>query len=166
MMRSYFPPLDQDVRRLRDDLYTARRTILELMPEPIRNALETYLDCKSSEDESRWQNETVDKVLALAQPRPAREMGEYFTSSDRAYCPLCGLSAQRPIYCEGYAFPDGLRRHLAGSHNSHPCSVFEAIRGLCREHVRTVQEMRQSVHRADPELDELLKPVGRKRRDT
>ena len=64
---------------------------------------------------------------------------------DRAYCPLCGGSSQNFYGGEGYAYPDGLRRHLESSYNAHRC----AIVGLCRENVRMEQESQELARRTE-----------------
>lgn len=114
----------------------ARTTILELMPEAVQEAVKGYVSCKAHDDVRQWERGAIEKILLLAQSKPAKEMDEYASFTDRAYCPLCGGSAQTIYGGKGFAFPDGLRRHLEGSYNSHRCSVFEAIQGLCREHAK------------------------------
>lgn len=53
-MSPYFSEFEfeEEIRRLRSDLYMARRTILDLMPEQIRKAVDTYHGCKSHEEAS------------------------------------------------------------------------------------------------------------------
>jgi hypothetical protein len=142
-MSSYSFALEQEIRQLRSDLYIARCTILELLPESVRKAIGSYHGPKSYEELYRWEHEVVDRLVDIAQPKRAEEMGDYLNLSDRAYCPLCAGSAQTIYGGNGYAFPEGLRRHLEGSHNSQRCSIFEAIRGLCRESVRSELERQE-----------------------
>lgn len=134
------PDCEEQVRELQSDLYMARRTILELMPDKIREVLESYHECSSYEQARGWERQAVEEVLALSRPAPAGEMGEYGSLTDRAYCPLCGGSAQTAYGGDGFAFPEGLRRHLMGSYNSQRCDVFAAVRELCRDRVRSALE--------------------------
>ncbi|MCQ4241909.1 hypothetical protein [Stutzerimonas stutzeri] len=135
-MKSRSVSLEDECRKLRSDLYMARTTILQLMPEAVQEAVKGYISCKSHDDVWQWKRGAIENILLLAQSKPAKEMDEYASSTDRAYCPLCGGSAQTIYGGKGFAFPDGLRRHLEGSYNSHQCSVFEAIQGLGREHAK------------------------------
>lgn len=134
---------NDEIRRLRDDLNTARRAVLGLMPEQVRKVFETGYDCKSSDDMYLWEQNTIAKLLDLARSRTAEEMGEHFSSTDRAYCPLCGSSAQSIYGGEGFAFPDGLRRHLEGSCNAHQCLVFAVIAGFHQEKMRKEKDRRK-----------------------
>src|SRR5690606_25671652 len=51
----------------------------------------------------------------------------------RALCPLCNRGSDSP-YVEGYALPEGLRRHLMGRGNTHRCIVMETVSKLAYEH--------------------------------
>lgn len=137
VMKEYMKPrgltANNEIHRLRDALNTARRAVLGLMPEQVRKVFETGYDCESSDDMYLWEQNVIAKLLDLARPRPAGEMGKHFSSTERAYCPLCGSSAQSIYEGEGFAFPDGLRRHLEGSCNARQCSVFAVIAGYYQE---------------------------------
>jgi hypothetical protein len=76
----------------------------------------------------------------LASPKPAKEMGEFSSSSDRAYCPLCGESADNIYDTKGFAFPEGLTRHLEGSYNARRCDVTKAAFALALEHVAALSD--------------------------
>lgn len=136
------PPskLEAEINRLQNDLYMARITIVDLMPEQVRQLIQHYHGFKSHDEAYRWEQDLIEKLIAVSQPKSAREMGDYSSTTERAYCPLCGGSAQSVYGTEGFAFPEGLKRHLAGSYNSGRCMVFEAIRGLSRDGVRREQE--------------------------
>jgi hypothetical protein len=127
---------EEKIRKLTEDLYTAREIIFTLIPKQAQEALVGCFECRSFEDTARWRRESIERMLLVAEPKSAGEMGEYASITDRAFCPLCGGSADNLLSGNGYAFPDGLRRHLAGSHNMLQCSVFEAIQSLCRSHIR------------------------------
>jgi hypothetical protein len=47
---------DERVRRLEEELFFARRTIIELMPDDMQRLLKSYYGCKSRED--RWGGNT------------------------------------------------------------------------------------------------------------
>ncbi len=126
-MRQYDQTANDVIRHLRDDLNTARRVVIGLMPEQVRKVFEICYGCKSSDDMYQFEQNIIEKLLDLAWPRPAEEMREHFSSTDRAYCPLCGSSARSIYGGEGFAFPDGLRRHLEGSCGAHQCPVFAVI---------------------------------------
>jgi hypothetical protein len=53
----------------------------------------------------------------------------------RAYCPLCGASANAP-YRLGYSIPIGLERHLCGTRGSRMCAVFAAAHDNAADHAR------------------------------
>ncbi len=116
---------EQTIKRLQDELLTARYVILSLMPESLRNLLTSYYNCKSREDTYQWDNMVAEKLLEYVEIIPYHpENGR-----ERAYCPLCGEGSDDP-YEKGYALPEGLRRHVAGEGNTKKCPVVEQIRHL------------------------------------
>jgi len=139
----------EEVRKLKEDLYLARRTVIEIVGDEAGRILSSYHSrMKESEFEyesaggtmvGRWLRSIVDDVLKLAKPRPMFD-------GDRALCPLCGGGSQSP-YATGFAFPEGLRRHLLGEYNSHKCAVMAVAGGLavdyarrCLDHVKSAQD--------------------------
>ena len=124
--------MNDDLRRLKDELGQARATIIALMPDEIRKVLESYLTQKR-EDAHKWEYEAVERILEFAQPRPAQEMGESLSSTQRTFCPLCERNA-RPGASKGYAFPRALFDHLLGRGNLYHCPVFRAALALARDY--------------------------------
>jgi hypothetical protein len=76
----------------------------------------------------------VEHLLGHAKPQPWQEMRGVSSISDRARCPLCGGSSDNPHGEEGFAYPEGLRRHLAGSYNARQCNVVKAAVDLAWDH--------------------------------
>jgi hypothetical protein len=125
---------DAELRELRTSLYLARRTIIDLMPEPLRELLHAAIWCATFEDIRAWEAWAIERILDLAERRPGHEMGGHF-GTVRAYCPLCRGEAQSPT-TRGFSMPVGLERHLAGSHGSRRCEVFAAAIDPCFEELR------------------------------
>jgi hypothetical protein len=121
---------DGEIRRLKDDLYQARRAIICLMPEPVQEILGTYYRCTSRMELHQWESNVIDQLVELAKPIPRRTAHD----NERAYCPLCSGSAQS-LYEEqqGFSLPIGLRRHLEGWGNTHQCDVTVAAFRLARD---------------------------------
>ena len=122
---------ESDVKRLRADLNHARRTVLLLVTQPFRQVLESHIECDSMDEYHAWRGRAADRLLQLVSPRPARGI-EGGSLSPRTKCPLCDDQANT-FGAEGFAFPEGLLRHLLGSHNANPCPVFETASALARE---------------------------------
>src|SRR5712664_2242887 len=102
---------DPDLRRLREELYRARRTVIDLMPERIRLVLDTYISCASMAGFLEWKNNTSERLLDLCEPWTPRGI-EGGSLSSRARCPLCGGGSDSAYGAEGFAFPEGLLRHF------------------------------------------------------
>ncbi|MFM0059215.1 hypothetical protein PQR64_26645 [Paraburkholderia phytofirmans] len=131
-----FLRLEQEVARLKaenkelassndwldEELAMSRNTIVELMD--IRGLLDGYRGLDDHSDLTAWRAKAVERVVNAADPKPALQMGD-FGHGERALCPLCRGSASSPSV-RGFAFPEGLRRHLLGSHTPHQCEVFAA----------------------------------------
>ena len=118
---------EQTIKRLQDELLTARYVILHLMPQNFLNLLTSYYDCKSREDTYQWENMVAEKLLEYVEIIPYHP--EY--GRERAYCPLCGEGSDGPVE-KGYALPEGLRRHIVGEGNTKKCPVVEQVRHLAR----------------------------------
>lgn len=129
----------REIRRLKDELYLARQTIIDLMPENLREILDSYYQIKTTQDWYRWPDQTAEKITALCTHVTDFKMGGYVLES-RAKCPLCGDGPQS--YYDGQAgfkLPEGLRRHLTGYGRSRECPVFGAARALGRDHYQTMK---------------------------
>jgi hypothetical protein len=108
------------MRRMRDEMYRLRMTVISLIREPYRSIIEPPYDF--TQDQSHdWLATTSNRVIELTEPG----------SHGRAACPLCGAVPQF-VGSVGYTYPDGLDRHLTGSHNAQQCPVMYAADGLRR----------------------------------
>ena len=141
--RSPPPPMppdqrDEEIRHLRDELYFACEAIIDLVSKQFEPYLSAWLYCESLDDLNAWESWVVDGVLRAAVPGPAGDRGDYLDRG-RAYCPLCGGSAQSP-YSRGFSVPLGLERHLEGSHGSRRCPVLRVVATQCRDSVPRSQE--------------------------
>lgn len=136
MSRKFIPPDDRDtkIRQLGEQLYFARRTIIDLVPEPLRAFLDAASYCETFEDLLQWDAWCIRHLIVRADLQPTHEAGAY-----RALCPLCGGSSQAP-YSVGFSVPTGLSRHLGGTHGSARCGVFDAAYGKARDHVIEVRD--------------------------
>jgi hypothetical protein len=111
---------EQRIRALEEDLYMARQTIVELMPQPISDALVDYRSCSSYSDFTAWQNQVVALITSMAEVDPKSSGFE-----ERGYCPLCRGGTRGP-YQSGFKIPGGMEKHLLGEGNASQCVVTEA----------------------------------------
>jgi len=131
MRRAVFSNLyergNEEVRRLQDELYRARRDIVDLMPDDIARLMHGYHDCKTRHDHHAWEQSVVEAVIGATEPDLAASHWQ-----PRARCPLC-RGGSSGAYDVGFTIPEGLRRHLEGFGNVHQCSVTRAAFALARE---------------------------------
>jgi hypothetical protein len=120
-MKRQATEVEAELRRLRDELFRARRTILELIAPEAREILGAHRYCESFGDIHDWRTWAVGRLMAIAF-RSAIDEG---FGSPRAVCPLCGDRSTSPR-AHGFALPLGLERHLRGSHGGYQCGVFRA----------------------------------------
>lgn len=132
MLNSWDPLADQ-IRKLKEELWAARMTIIRLAPMKYRDALESYYRCEVREESYAWLERVSEQIIETVEPL-STEKGAYF--EPRAYCPLCGDGSLSP-YDRGFALPEGLRRHLTGWGRSNHCSVTEAARRLSLDHFQS-----------------------------
>src|ERR1700693_40007 len=107
---------DGEMRRLEDELYTARRTVLHLVPDHLRDLL------RGASTLDEVDHEIPEKVIEVEVQRQRKEIeaevtarGEAFTVAfiyqyARAKCPLCNSEVQSYNGPHGYTVPEGLRR--------------------------------------------------------
>ncbi|MNN07717.1 hypothetical protein D3C81_1205480 [compost metagenome] len=132
-----YPISEAQLLELKNELYSARRIIIDLIPdETLRSILMSYQECKVTDNARVWVQSISDRIANLAKVRPAAEMGDFPSNSPRACCPLCGGESEAVAKgISGFAVPDGLKRHLLGSHLTSQCKVLAAAMQLCREHL-------------------------------
>ncbi len=120
---------DEYFERLRRELEEALYTIVDLMPEKIREVLRSYYRCESTKDAEMWESTVRWQIVELAKPVSDDEQsfGSYLT--DRAPCPLCGAESSSS-YQGGFSLPEGLHRHLEGYGKVYKCRVMVAARQL------------------------------------
>jgi hypothetical protein len=128
-------PLDADqdtiIRGLKQDLRGLRHGLVQLLPHGFARLLGSYQDCLSSKESHQWMDHVARSVVARAEPLRHAVSGW----DGQANCPLCGRGANAP-YQEGFALPEGLRRHLVGSGDTPQCFFTEAAEHLARDHWR------------------------------
>lgn len=119
--RNLDPALLPEARmnRMREEMWRLRITIISLLPETYRKAVDPPYDL-SREESNRWRDIAAQRVIEMTMPD---EIG-------KAACPLCGSVPQ--FVGIGYSYPVGLERHLVGSHRSAICDVIHAAVGLQR----------------------------------
>lgn len=144
-----FDPVDERVRKLEQELESARRTIIRLAPIEYQDTLRSFYECKSTRDFWRWEDLAAEKI---ANQVPEEVMAESF-GTRRADCPLCGRSTMGP-YAEGFVVPGGLIRHLTGFGNTRQCPVMEAASQLGRNYV---EREYGSAERAAQEAEDIEK---------
>lgn len=126
-------PLERRVRELESELFTARETVINLLEPEVRRIFEGRFQHDSLADASRWFKRAIERVLDLAVPQTGVERGDVSYPWPRARCPLCGGSANdfhSPN--NGFAFPEGLLRHLLGANHAHQCEVAREVLAQAR----------------------------------
>lgn len=133
-MYSHAPtPAEAMVTKLEEELYSARRTIIDLMPNKVGQILSSYYSCETSQATRTWMDAVIDALIEFAEPLPNAAPGYLST---RAYCPLCHRGSSSP-YTDGFTLSEGLRRHLSGRGHVQQCDVMTATMALARESWRS-----------------------------
>jgi len=120
----------EEIASLRAELSAARLAILEMAPTEASRLLIDYASCASKAEAHRWHERTAERIVELTQPKRASEMGDHPLAGDRVNCPLCGRGSDNILGIEGFAYPEGLQRHLTGAFNARHCIVMNAALGL------------------------------------
>lgn len=139
--------LEKRIRVLEDELFRARLTVFHLIPPNAREILDGLYLLETPRDVYDWFEGAMKQVLDLAEPFLAEDGRTGRSLGHRARCPLCGeSSSDRYNPDNGFAFPEGLLRHLLGERNANQC-------GVAREAV--AEARRVSIHIAGVWLSDL-----------
>lgn len=132
--RTSYPILrrDLEMERLERDLSRAQMVIMDLMPDRFRRVLSSYVHCETERDLYGWSYKAAEALVELCDPIQPPLLDGYPLDSPRAPCPLCG-AVPTTIGAVGYALPEGLLRHLQGTHNVWQCGVFWVAESKARQ---------------------------------
>lgn len=132
-------PLEAKIRELENELFVVRDTLFHLVQPELGTLLRGQYGCKTFEEVSAWKERAVDEIIAFAMGGGESEKVVRLSMDDnRALCPLCLNGPDSPYY-DGFSLPDGLRRHLLGTHRVHQCRVFRAAERMAQESAREAQ---------------------------
>ena len=131
--RTYRKP-DSDIKELNGQLRKARCAIIDIAPEFYRELLEDYSECISRPEVMDWLDRVVRVVLEHADVFD-KQFPDDPAPRTYAYCPLCRHGVTSFTRRRGFVFPDGLKRHLDGSHGADQCLVLEQVVLLARSYV-------------------------------
>lgn len=120
---------DRRERDLLDKLYRARRALVGTLPSTTERLLLDYYSCKDRSEANKWLEHVVEELIGTAVPIE----GSGRWGPERAICPLCKGSSNSP-FDEGFALPEGLRRHLSGWGNARQCVMTEAAFQMAWDH--------------------------------
>jgi hypothetical protein len=122
------PSQEERIRQLESDLAMARITIIELTGEKFQSVLYPHSDVIKQQGVHQWFRHAIEQMLELSEiVTVVTPIGNL----RHAVCPLCGAESTN-FYrlAPGFTYPEGLRRHLHGTHRSVQCAVTEAAHEL------------------------------------
>ena len=103
-MSSMLP--DEAIRRLEEDLYLARKTIIGLAPDQFHDLLRGFAyTIETQNDLYRWQSDLNAAVIAAAEP--IEPVGRW--DDPKVACPLCRSRGRGAFGMTGGALPAVLR---------------------------------------------------------
>lgn len=138
-MRYHSDSPEKRIRELENELWIARETLINLLPDKLHTLLNSFEKCKTKEEASQWMKDVIEKILIHVKTDPFDSRSD----RSRACCPLCGSGTEDRHGEKGFAFPTGLRRHLTGFGNTTMCPVMRQVGPHAKEHweeLFTVQE--------------------------
>jgi hypothetical protein len=124
---------DDTIRRLEDELWYARNSIIKLAPDQFHKILRGYdlvsgaiRTIETRHDLNQWERDLHDTVIEAAEriEQPPRENSWMY--EHRVACPLCRSRGSGAFGMDGWKLPGGLEMHLDGTGNTEHCSVTKA----------------------------------------
>lgn len=138
---------DHLVEKLKEKLWFARNTIIDMLKEPFGDMFRSYYSCRDRKEARQWERDVITNVIETA--TKIEKTSQY--CQDTAYCPLCG-GGTSSYGGGGFTYPEGLRRHLEGhGGKTHQCSVAKEIFALAMDHWNEKfkeQELKEQVDKA------------------
>lgn len=146
-MRQNASELKAEIDKLRSDLWFSRMALVGIASPEFRDLFAGIHGCKSRKEAWDWLRSTTERAVDRAKPNPPEEMGDLRDSTPRSYCPMCWGSSHNIHRISGFAYPEGLRRHLEGEHNARQCEVMKAAFALACDAAEqnTMKSKRQAV---------------------
>ena len=124
---------DDTIRRLEDELWSARHAIMNLALDQFHEVLKGYdlvrgarRTIETRSDLYQWRRDLYDSVIGAAEriERPPRKNSWMY--EHRIACPLCRSRGSGAFGMDGWKLPGGLEMHLDGTGNTEHCSVTKA----------------------------------------
>lgn len=115
--RRYNESSEDYAKRLEEELYFARLTLLEVLPEQFRECLDSFREISTRRGFLAWESQVIEKVIERTPGGPENDF-----VPRRAACPLCKDEGSDP-YTTGFKLDEGLRRHLSGWGSTRQCPV-------------------------------------------
>ncbi|MGY4283626.1 hypothetical protein ACVWXO_002846 [Bradyrhizobium sp. LM2.7] len=125
---------DDQIGRLKDELWDARHTILRLAPDQFHEILEGYdlvegggrRAIETRQDLRQWERDLYSAVIEAAERIEHPEPKNSWMHEHRVACPLCRSRGSGAFYMDGWKVPGGLEMHLEGAGRTEHCSVTKA----------------------------------------
>lgn len=113
---------EECIRETQRQIEQLRIALREISPEQFHGVLSSYTVCESENASRQWEDNVAMEIIQKTTPIVKTPDSDYY--GHRAYCPLCG-GGRNAYELPGYAYPEGLRRHLLGWGTARRCTVFE-----------------------------------------
>lgn len=121
-----------DIEELRYQVEYLCELVLDLLPAPFADILRVAPRAEWSPGSTgtihSWRSDVVPQVIECTEPLESHRDSR----SQRARCPLCKEGPSQGSD-EGFTIPEGLTRHLNGSHNFHRCQVMAVAEYLLKK---------------------------------
>jgi hypothetical protein len=140
--------MQDELKRLKDELYLARRDLVEIATNSLSEELYYELlsgshKCNTMDEFFVWKHNTIKKIVEASKP----EQDEDIYRPLQVYCPFCKNGTTWGDVTRGFAWPAGLSMHLNGDGNARQCRVIKAAFELGRERVDEKIEKRRKTER-------------------
>lgn len=112
---------EHNVELLGWELYETRRLVLRMVPIELCKALEHY-EVPTIHD---WRGFVEPAIIGMA---------SRLEGTERAMCPLCRCGP-RVEHGPGFLVPEGLNRHLRGTHRFPRCEVMTVAEELAKHEI-------------------------------
>lgn len=119
------PPAEGQLEGLKGDLRLATRAVLALLDTDVQEIADRYRLVNSEEQLNSWENQLIEATMSKAIILSEEEL-LVPSGSPRAVCPLCKRGSSAP-YEVGFAYPNGLKMHLAGDGNAQRCAITDFL---------------------------------------
>jgi len=124
--------MEDIIENLKEELQMVYADILELAPQVFQ---EKIMDCTNVVTAQEYKGKKQEFIDLVLNETEVSDNQYKYKFSPTGYCPLCHRGADIQ-YESGFILPEGMIRHLKGSHGARQCAIIKALDKVAKYYIK------------------------------